>query len=169
MATWHFRFHLVPRAGILLYYEELPEILRGFSLPPDDSFLLANEEDSPDYWKGTLDQEEIGRKFAGFMSARETRSKGVLRFGSDDGNRVTVWGNDISVAIDMRKVDLSLIVDILDIGRELDCMVVVIPTDRVVPPQLSALLAEMRDSIAFRFCDDPIGTLKKLAEERGLV
>ena len=163
MAVWQFVFHLVPRGGILLFHREIPTILEDFASHATENDAPKNEDNYIDYWQGCLNPEDVGREFAAFLPVMEAWGEDSLMYGSEHGDRIEIWTDDIVVAVDMRNFNKEFISETLKIGVKLDCLAAVVPTGKVVSLRLPLLLAEIRESIAFKFCSDPVGTLKRYA------
>ncbi len=161
MAAWQFTFHLVPRSGILLIHRKIPNLLEDFAFHVTENDAPKDEDDYADYWQGMLNLEDVGREFATFLPAMRAWGENSLMYGSEHGNRVEVWSDDVNVAVDVRNFDDDFVSKTLGVGLKLDCLAAIAPTGKVVPLQLPLLVAEIRESVAFKFCVNPINTLRR--------
>ena len=154
MAAWQFQFSLVPEAGIRRVHGQivgvLPEYMAHISNGP-----VREISEFENYWESIEIPPFALEILEELLPERVSWSGDARMFGSEDGNSIEVWGDDINCYIDVRNFDLSFLESLIDIARKASCMIVLKDDGRVIDPVLVSLVNEVGRSSAAKFVENP--------------
>ena len=159
MAVWQFNFALIPRAGIVRVHGCLVDSLDEYR-----GSFAPEVRDFPNYWVGTERSAECGA-IAEILPPMESWSADARMFGTEDGDRIQVWPDDISCDVDVRNFRGDYLEKLLRFAATNDLVVVLKDGGEVLEPDIGLMIERIRSSRAFAFCDDPVGYLKGLATQ----
>ena len=171
MAIWNYRAELVPREWIIREYGEIPTILFReetieMAMKRDPNCL---EQEDESQWAGLDFPADFIARAEAILPANE-RSPGYVCCGPRGSHRIELWMDGerpdlIGILLNLTQPDIHLFKQIADYALHLDTLIV--PDDRftTVSPELEYLLADIRESRAYRFCCDSSGTLQQIASK----
>jgi hypothetical protein len=160
VATWQFDLHLIPR-------ERVAE-----NAGPEPSFLGRDVFDSVQWWEFHQPPEDFQVGLTELLTPLPSWSPSVALWGTDEGDRIDVSSRDgrvisVFVRLDARRLQPRILRGVVRIATEWQC-VLYTESNRVVEPQIDALVREVVGSPAFRFAEDPERFLQQLAADRGV-
>jgi hypothetical protein len=163
MAAWQFQFSLVPVAGIRRVHGEVVRILPEyrthiFSAP------VKEASDFENYWDGIEMLPAAVEVLKGLLPERVSWSGDAKMFGSEDGNSIEIWEDDINCCLDIRSFDLSLLESLVGIAQMTKCMIVLKDDGRVIDPVLVSIVDEARRSSAAKFLENPSAFISQRAQ-----
>jgi len=170
VAIWNYRAELIPRKWIIQEYGEIPSILDReetieMALERDPNCL--QEEPPESRWAGIDYPADFIARAAAILQIVE-RTPTFIRFGFSGYHRIELWLDGerpdlISIKLNLTRPELELFSRIAGYAHDLDTLIV--PSDRftAVNPDLNSLLADIRESRAYRFCSDPGGTFEQFS------
>ena len=161
MAIWQFRFSLVPTAGILKTYGGLVDALPEYA-QHDPNATVKEVSEFNNYWEGVDFSSPFMKSLESILPPRKSWSDDAKMFGSEDGNKIEVWNDDIVCSIDVRNFDIPFISSILEVARGMQCKVALKDGGRLIDPNLSDLLVEINNSRSMQFVQNPVDFLKNL-------
>jgi hypothetical protein len=163
MAIWHFEVILVPTVGILRLHKELPPLL--------EDLIAVNAEDVEierrveNYWEGLSVPVEVTTRIERVLPRMPSWSPKAAMYGSADGSIIKIWKDHFSCRIDARQPVDSLIVLITEIAVQMDCKIIPVETGQLLDPEFNDIAGALKNSTAYRFSQDPKGTLKSMLDE----
>lgn len=148
MASWQFDIDLLPRPKVLELYSVLPKNIETKVYENTewcDGFRL------PDNFREILDN---------FLPRNKAWLSDTLEWGTEEGHRVSIGvGADevrwVSIRIDVRDLNMSLINYLVDFARRSDCLMLLTGNMKIISPSQSHLLAEIEASRAAKFVSNP--------------
>ena len=151
MAAWQVDFYIIPRRALLS---------RGAL---DSSDLAATP-----WWATHALPPDYQRRLGAVASAAPSSRTDVQTWGSEDGNRVDVWSEDdrvnaIMARVDVRRLDSKFGAALLQFVRVADA-VLVRKDGLVVEPTIAAYAAALRNSVAWKFANDPAAQVRKYSD-----
>lgn len=164
MAIWQLNFALVPILDIKKNHGHIVNILYQYQAHIGCPKII-DENELINYWVDIDISEDIIGRFAQLLPPMESWSENAVMFGTDEGNKIEVWNDDIYCSIDMRKLNLNLLESILHIAEKLKCMVVLEEGGIVIEP--SDVIPKLRNSTAYKFCLNPIETIISVGKQPG--
>lgn len=156
MSVWQFQFSLLPVAGLNKIHGQLPRTVPAYARRDPNATLMEDDE-FDNYWAGVDLHSALTDPLAQLLPARSSWSGDARMFGDEHGDSIEIWNDDISVALDVSKLNLPLLAAIVDFASQLDCKLVLRDNGRVCHPILQIVLDELRKSIAAGFVSDPQG------------
>lgn len=158
MAAWQYDFHLVPRAGVVELYGEVPSVLDR------ETFETA------DWWRG-VDAASLDALISPLLERAESWDPdGTITWGKEDGNRVDLLlemgrVRECFVRVDVRVLVEGFLPTVLRLAADQDWLVVT-PSLQVFEPGGEAVLNGLACSGAWRFVEDPEGFFRGLKQRR---
>ena len=157
MAIWQFRLNLIPEEVLLRRYEILPSVI------PED---LA--EDLP-WWSDVQPPSGFERQIDLILPQMKSWSESMRMWGtkgSDDAHVGYVDESekvveDIQFRVDARTISPDLVRRICILAKYLGCALMTSDYE-ILAPDESMVLSAINNSIAKKFVDDPVSTLKSL-------
>ena len=165
MAIWHFKFSLIPTEGLKRVFGTVDvAVVPEWVIQPDGpKYLELDElENLPGYWPNPATLRQIAITVSSFMPEMKSWSGEARMFGSDEDNRVEVWGDDVCCHINLRDMDFELLDQILSLARRFDCRLAIHGTGAVSAPDTVSLAPHVEASNAYKFCRNPAGFLASL-------
>ena len=159
MALWQFKFSLLPVKGIAVVHGEIPAELWEYQPPalhPNDG-----EPAFPDYWRSAGISPASLTDLTALLPPRRSWSPDAQMYGSEDGDSLEIWLNDIDCRLDMRSFCPGLLERILSVAHQHVCKVVISGTGEVVDPDVTGVLLKAKDSEAFEYCSNPDEYVRK--------
>lgn len=157
LAIWQFCYSLIPKLGLqnkLKYpVETLPEYGNRSDYP-----TALDQTDTPNYWDGfeNIISEHIP-ELSGLLPEMNSWSEDARMYGTQSGDRIEIWNNDIDCIIDIRKINYELILATLDIAKRMNCLLVIHGSGRLIEPEIKLLREEILNSNSAKFITDPEG------------
>ena len=154
MAIWQYDFLLIPEFGMIQYHGVVPERI--------DTLFSDVEEEAPDYWEQFDQRERIEKEASILLGDLKSWSEEAKMFGTEDGNKIESWDDEILCRFDLRTPDMEVLESILRIAQKMNCRIVSSSSHRVIEPELKEVCLDIKESPSYRFCKDPRGYLETL-------
>ncbi|MCZ6675121.1 MAG: hypothetical protein O7C75_19480 [Verrucomicrobia bacterium] len=162
MALWQYDFSLVPEYGMIQKCGFVPGRI-------DDYFCVDDPEtffDPPSFWAEFDSEAALGEELKIILGKLDSCIKDAIMFGSDDGNKVTIWKEgDVNCRFDLRNPDLEILESILRLARKNKCKVLSHPSHKVIEPVMIEVTMDIRESGAYKFCKNPKEYLSSMAKD----
>lgn len=145
MATWQFQCYIIPTrvTGENLSLDEITS-WEGFPLPSTDIKFLEREKS----W-----------------------SKDILQFGNIDETciefsfeKAVLEG--MNCRLDLRSLTKQKLIEVINYVQEIGAMFLV--EDTICPPDMEIMVEQMKQSIAYHFCKNPLGYIASLNAKKQL-
>ena len=157
MAIWQHRLTLIPEAALLSRHEVLP-----LTIPMELAEDVA-------WWSDIQPISGLERQIDLILPQTTSWSTSLRKWGHEEGDAAYVGYVDeskttveeISFRIDARAISPGLVSGICTLARELRCVLMTSEYE-ILAPDESMLLANIHQSTAKKFVEDPISTLKGL-------
>ena len=151
MAIWHFSFNFVPRSGIVNVYGSIPLVLDEFT--EMESNIDFDSVGMPDYWVETgidlmLDVVPLAEKI---LSQKHLLVGNEVKIGSRNSHLFLIDNSDIMFEYHLGYPNRSVLIDVLDLAKDLECMVVLEGTGEVCKPEFAIIIEKIKDSTAYEF------------------
>ncbi len=161
MAVWQFDLSLLSRTSVLRRFGTIPLRISEFGAY-DDDVDLDDLMDSGSFVDFDTTSKAVVEKVLSILPPMASWTNDAKMFGKSEGNKVEIWNDFILCRIDLRNLDWKFVVDILDLARSLDCVLVCKDNGKVLEPEESTLAAEISVSRAKEFLSNPELFLRKL-------
>jgi hypothetical protein len=147
MATWQFDLHCLPSESVRHFYGKIPTAI------PRVDF------DEKKWWENVVVPIDLREKLSKLLPPMASWSEQVLKWGTDDGNRIDLVIHDDSVAnffirIDVRNISSHFLEELVSLLQRNDWLLI---SDHgtIIQPSMAELLAAIRESSAFRYVENP--------------
>jgi hypothetical protein len=156
MAIWQYDFLLIPEFGMIQHHGTVPERI--------DSLFIDSEEEPPAYWSDFDQTQKIEKEASILLGQLKSWSDEARMFGTEDGNKIEIWDDEIHCRFDLRTPDLEVLESILRIARQAKCFVISNFSHLVIEPDLKKVCIDIKESPSYKFCKDPKSYLGSLAQ-----
>lgn len=169
MSIWHFQFSLVPRTEVARIHGCVPSEIDWFrSLNYKEAENIKfSDRANPNYWGGKrpcADPDTV-RVASLMLPAMQSWSGEALMYGEEHSHQIQIWDDDVIIRVDMRNFDLEFFRMAVGLAKKKNCLIVLHENGKVLEPQVDHVLAECKASKAWRFVQDPEGTLRAIGDE----
>jgi hypothetical protein len=152
MAIWQFDLHLLPEAGILRLYGQIPIAIPNDSIDPES------------LWRDLSPPANIS--FDHMLPHMKSWHPEIAQWGHDDSNRIDVaraTGQivDILVRIDVRNDALPFVQAIAQFSEQ-NGLLILMENGHLIRPSVNQILRAIRNSPAFKYVLNPIAFLEEL-------
>lgn len=166
MAIWQYQGELVPELWLKAKHGQIPNVLEDYLITEADIDRDAIE--SPHWWRDATIPDDIAHRANAILPKRESWSEDALMFGEEEASDLTIWFEDGAVDAvcfrwSLRDPDIELLRGFVALAQHLGAFVVSGDRATVITPDLDAVLRDVKQSNAYRFCVDP----KKYLTEPG--
>ena len=168
MATYQYHLTFIPRQSILRHWDNVPIKIQVHDNPLFDEDDLINVK----WWnKETVDFNVIEKRILNFADQVEWTKlyKDQKTFGDNETNDIDIGRNErgqfdgMSCRIDLSNMDWSFVDQVINIAKDLDCLLL----DRqgnLFEPTRESLIENSRKSNAFKFVTNPTDFLNGLGK-----
>ena len=129
-----------------------------------DSLFTDSEEERPAYWSDFTEIERIENEASILLGKLKSWSEEARMFGTEDGNKIEIWDDEISCRFDLRTPDMEVLESIMRLAKQSNCYILSNHSHRVIEPDLKEVCLDIKESSAYKFCKDPKGYLRSLAQ-----
>ncbi len=161
MAAWHFELSIIPESGLRRIHGEIPETLVEYCKVSLDTDF--GELPSHNYWEGINIFRDVLPVAKIILAEEIDRTKTQVRLGTKDGDRFTLWEDEVLFEFDLRNPDLEILESVLRMARRFNCKLAVGEDGRVVGPEMLEVLLFVKISGAFKFVTNPQNWLSQIA------
>lgn len=159
MAVWQYSFTLIPEFGLIEHYGIVPSQIDDYFYDDDQ----PEEKEPPNYWTQFDTVSRFANDAQNLLGSLDSWSDEASMFGTEDGNKIEIWKEgDVNCRLDMRNPDLEILEAIIRSARKNRCLVLSHHSHRVLESDINAILEDIHESSAYRFCKDPEGYLSSL-------
>ena len=135
----------------------------------DDYFWgedLEKEIDPLNFWEEFDSEAALKEELEIILGKLDSWSKDAIMFGTEDGNKVTIWKEgDVNCRFDLRTPDKEILESILRLARKNKCKVLSHSSHKVIEPVMIEVLMDVRVSGAYKFCKNPKEYLSTMAKD----
>lgn len=161
MAIWQFKFSLVPAENVVRLHGERPETLEQYqalTLPEYDPDAVFQN-----YWAGR-DPRALAPEVLTLLPEASSWSDEARMFGSDEGDWLELWDQDVNCRIDVPNFSKSYAQGLVDLAERHGCLLAISPTGELIDPDLGGLCDQIMRSRAYHFCSNPKEAIVAAAE-----
>jgi hypothetical protein len=160
MSIWHFKLSLIPEEVLRSKYCVLPSVIASDAA--EDSLLWISVEPV-----------EIEKEIDSILPETNSWSDSMRIWGDEHSDSASICYIDeekkrlewVEFRIDVRNLSRSFVGAICKLAKELKCLVLTDQYQLIVPNEV-AVFAAIDSSIAKRFVEDPISTLRSLKHQQ---
>lgn len=171
MSVWQFKFSLVPIKGIERVHNHTVPVLEEYRTSSAESLSLLSETNRlhtyPNYWEGIQIMDRTLQDIGKMLPQGESWDEHAVMFGSEEGDRVEVWDDDINCFLDIRDFSSNLLFGLLRIAKTLECKVVLHESGEIIEPIFEEVVEKIKKSKAYMFCLDPKKFFEDLEKQHG--
>ena len=163
MSPSHYKFSLVPRAGILREHGCVPDELADYQA------RIGSEEDiyhpHSTYWINSPPPETLASEVGAILEPGPSSSEDALMYGSSGGTQIQIWKQrEIYVKFDLEGPDFGLLLPLLAFAARHDLLVVSTLLGQPLEPSYEPIVQDIRTTVACAYFEDPREYIKMLAE-----
>jgi hypothetical protein len=159
MAVWQFKLSIVPVVGLRKHSKSLGDILPEYQSNNSDPHRELVE--SPNYWvESEALMNILTRELSQLFPERESWSSDAKMFGTEHGDSIEIWPDDIRCAFDVRKPNMLFLNSIIDIANVNHC-ILVMDDGKLISPDITELAPILVNSRAVKFVSDPVAFLTR--------
>ena len=160
MAIWQFRMSMLPREGVRNKLGCIPSVFEEYK--SDFSFSgSATDENDVNYWKGYSLSGTVSA-FSEIFIEKQSWDERMRLFEVDSGSKVEVWQDDVYIKYDARNPDYTLLKKVVNIARDLKCILVSEEDGKMIEPEFSSVLECFQNSRAYRVKENPENVLEEI-------
>ena len=160
MAAWQFQFSLLPVAGILRLHGKVVTTLPEYDMRNPDA-PIKELSDFNNYWEGIRMPSPWIESLERLLPQKKSWSDEAKMFGDDESDNIEVWNDDINCSIDVRNLNMPLVISIVQIANHMQCKIILKDGGLLIDPDIFKVTSELKNSRAMRLVTDPIGFLKQ--------
>ncbi len=158
----------MPEFWLIEKHGQIPARLEDYVMS-EDLDLDAIEE--PHCWRDADLPEDLIDRVRSILPQSKSWIKDALMFGDDKATDFTIWYEDgevdaIHFRWDLRQPDLEVLNQLVTLANRLGAYIVSGDRATVIEPTFYALLHDIKESNAYRFCQDPEGFLRELGRNK---
>ena len=159
MAIWQFQFSLVPILGIRRVHGKVVTKLPEYATRDPDAPVKELSEFN-NYWEDFDFSSDSVKSLQNLLPTKPSWSEDAKMFGSNEGDSIEVWDDDIECSIDVRNLNIPLLSAIVQIANDMQCKIILKDGGRLVDPDIQNVITELENSPATKFVLNPIEFIK---------
>ncbi|MBS1809053.1 MAG: hypothetical protein JST84_12895 [Acidobacteria bacterium] len=161
MATWQYDLSLIPCSKVLEQYGSVPQNIEY------EDFNRVK------WWEGGSLPSNILTTLDTFFPRITHWHKNTQGWGREDSDfiEITFTNEDLSdifIRIDVRNINLNFLKKITELAKNCNCFLVSMEWLKIITPNVSLLLEDIKDSAANRFAKNPDEFFDELARSKTL-
>lgn len=158
MATWQFDLHCLPSESVRRFYGKIP------------STIPRTDFDEKKWWENFFVPTDLRKQLSTLLPSMASWSEHILKWGTDDGNRIDLVFHDGCIAdlfirIDVRNISSHFLEGLISLLQRNDWLLAS-NHGNIIKPLETELLIAIRESSAFRYVENPKFFLQQLAKKK---
>ena len=166
MAVWRYKGEFIPRLWLIEQHKDIPLFLDNYLLTDE---TVVEEIDAPNYWHNRIIPSDFVERVTAILPQRKSWSENAIMFGDERGNDLAIWSGDglinsVDFRWDLRQPDLGILNHIIALANHLDAYVISGDRASIVEPNVDLVLADIKKSSAYRFCQNPLAFIEAISQ-----